>query len=136
MQEDIIKDLMKTLEDHEKRILSLEGAAAEKTSVERKKLSIKEFLLTKMPRDDVQKTLVVGYYLEHFEGMNAFNRKDLAEGFRAAKEPAPGNINDKVNSNIRKGYMMQEKEEKDNLTAWVLTNSGEKFVEGGLSEDD
>ena len=134
--EDVINEIMTKLEDHESRISALEGAPAKKTQVEGKKLSIKEFLLTKKPANDVQKTLVIGYYLEHFEGMNEFNVKDLAEGFRSAKEPAPANINDKVNSNIRKGYMMEEKERKDKLTAWVLTNSGEKFVEEGLPEGE
>jgi hypothetical protein len=67
--------------------------------------------------------------------MSQFNIKDLAECFRSAKEPAPANINDKVNSNIQKGYMMEEKEKKDKLTAWVLTNSGEKFVEGGQTNE-
>ena len=134
--EDMIKDIMTKLEDHESRISALEGAPGKKTLVEGKKLSIKEFLLTKKPANDVQKTLVIGYYLEHFEGMNEFNVKDLAEGFRSAKEPAPANINDKVNSNIQKGYMMEEKEKKDKLTAWVLTNSGEKFVEGGMPEGE
>ena len=134
--EDMIKDIMTKLEDHESRISALEGAPGKKTLVAGKKLSIKEFLLTKKPANDVQKTLVIGYYLEHFEGMNEFNVKDLAEGFRSAKEPAPANINDKVNSNIQKGCMMEEKEKKDKLTAWVLTNSGEEFVEEGLPEGE
>ena len=130
------KEILTKLEEHESRISALEGAPAKKTQVEGKKLSIKEFLLTKKPANDVQKTLVIGYYLEHFEGMNEFNVKDLAEGFRSAKEPAPANINDKVNSNIQKGCMMEEKEKKDKLTAWVLTNSGEKLVEEGLPEGE
>lgn len=133
-EEDILKDIMARLEDHESRISALEGAPDRKPKVEGKKLSIKEFLLTKKPANDVQKALAIGYYLEHFEGMNEFNVKDLAEGFRSAKEPAPANINDKVNSNIQKGHMMEEKEKKDKLTAWVLTNSGEKFVEEELLE--
>ena len=134
--EDTLRDIMAKLENHESRISALEGAPAKKTQVEGKKLSIKEFLLTKKPSNDVQKTLVIGYYLEHFEGMNEFNVKDLAEGFRSAKEPAPANINDKVNSNIHNGHMMEEKEKKDKLRAWVLTNSGEKFVEEGLPESE
>jgi hypothetical protein len=134
--EDVIKDIMIKLEDHERRISAIEGMPAKNTHGEAKKLSIKEFMLEKTPGDDVQKTLVVGYYLEHFEGMSSFNARDLAGGFRAAKEPVPGNINDKVNSNIKKGYMMVEKEKKDKLMAWVLTNSGEKFVEEALPEGD
>ena len=132
--EDIIKDIMGKLDDHESRISALEGMPAKKTQGEGKKLSIKEFILTKKPVDDVQKTLVIGYYLEHFESMDRFNARDLADGFRSAKEPPPTNINDKVNLNIGKGYMMEAKEKKDKFKAWVLTNSGERFVEEVLPE--
>lgn len=132
MSRDILNDVLKKLDDHERRISALERAPAKKIEGEGKKLSIKEFILTKKPGDDVQKTLVIGYYLEHLEGMDKFNTKDLAEGFRSAKEPPPTNINDKVNMSIRKGHMMEAKEKKDKSKAWVLTNSGEQFVEKGL----
>ena len=134
-EEDIIEGIMRKLGDHETRISALEGMPAKKIEGEGKKLSIKEFILTKKPGDDVQKTLVIGYYLEHFEGMDKFNAKDLAEGFRSAREPLPANINDKVNLNIQKGQMMETKEKKDKFKAWVLTNSGEKFIEGGLKKE-
>jgi DNA-binding ferritin-like protein len=130
IDESVLNELKKRIDDHEKRIAALEGSPVKKPQSEMKKLSIKEFLLDKKPENDVQKTLAIGYYLEHLEGLNGFNIKDLAEGFRSAKEPAPTNINDKVNSNIQKGYMMEEKEKRDKLSTWVLTNSGEKFIEG------
>ena len=93
-----------------------------------KKISIKEFILAKQPKDDIQKTLIIGYFFEKNEGITSFNIKDLTNGFERAKEKIPTNINDKVNKNISKGYIMSTKEKKDNLVAWVLTNSGEKFV--------
>jgi hypothetical protein len=133
-EEGTMKDIMKKLEEHERRISALEGIPAKKIQAESKRLSIKEFLLTKKPTGDVQKTLLVGYYLEHFDGMESFNVKDLEEGFRAAREPLPTNINDKVNLNRGKGHMMEAKEKKDKFKAWVLTNSGEQFVEGGQTE--
>jgi len=128
-----INEVMRILEDHERRISALEGMP-EKLKSEGKKLSIKEFILTKNPIDDVQKTLVIGYYLEHFGGADSFNVRELAESFRLAREPVPANVNDKVNLNISKGYMMAAKEKKDKFKAWVLTNSGEKFVESGFEE--
>lgn len=132
-EEDTLKEILTKLEEHERRITSLEGIPGEKKG-EGKKLSIKEFILEKKPSDDVQRTLVIGYWLEHFEDMDKFNAKDLAEGYRSAKEPLPANINDKVNSNIRGGRMMQAKEKKDKFKGWLLTNSGEKFVEEELPE--
>lgn len=128
-------EILKKLVELESRISALEGRTDKKTA-EVKRLSVKEFLLSKKPADNVQSTLAIGYYLEHFESMDRFNARDLADGFRAAKEPPPANINDKVNLNIRKGYMMGIKEKKDNYKAWVLTNSGEEFVEKGLPESE
>lgn len=137
MSENTLKEVMRKLEEHERRISALEGTPAKEIQVQGKKLSVKEFLLSKKPADDVQRTLAIGYYLEHFELMDRFNTRDLAEGFRAAKESPPTNINDKVNLNIRKGgLMMEAKEKKDKLMAWVLTNSGEKFVEEGLPKGE
>ena len=130
--EDIIEELIKKLNDHESRISALEGMPDKSAKGGGNKLSIKEFLLNKKPADDVQRTLVIGYYLERFQMVDSFNARDLADGFRAAREPLPANINDKVNSNISKGYVMAAKEKKDKLKAWILTNSGEEFVEKGL----
>ncbi len=133
MSEEDISGIRRILEDHERRISALEGMP-EKLKSGSKKLSIKEFILTKKPIDDIQKTLVVGYYLEHFENADKFNVKDLTEGFRLAREPIPSNVNDKVNSNIAKGYMMPVKEKKDKLKAWILTNLGDEHVEGDFEK--
>ena len=134
MEKEEIADIIKKLEDHERRISALEGMP-QKTKSGGKKLSIKEFIIEKRPSDDVQKTLVIGCYLEHIEGMDKFNVKDLTEGFRLAREPLPTNINDKVNMNIAKGHLMTAKEKKDNRKAWYLTARGEEFVENGLKTE-
>ena len=134
MEKEEIADIIKKLEDHERRISALEEMP-QKIIREGKKLSVKEYILEKKPLDDVQRTLVIGSYLEHFEGMDKFNVKDLTEGFRLAREPLPGNINDKVNLNITKGYLMAAKEKKNKFKAWCLTNRGEKFVENELKTE-
>ena len=128
--EDLLKEVMTKLEDHERRITLLEVMPG-KTKKGGKKLSVKEFIIEKKPSDDVQKTLVIGYYLEHFEGMDKFNVRDLTEEFGLAREQLPTNINDKVNVNIAKGHLMAAKEKKNKLKAWYLTNTGEKIVEEG-----
>jgi len=123
--------IMNKLEEIESRLAALEGLPR-KVDNKEKEISLKEFILTKKPEDDVQKTLVIGYYLEHFSGEESFNVKDLSEGFRSAREPVPSNINDKVNLNIAKGHIMDAREKKDNRKAWVLTNTGDNFVKDGL----
>jgi hypothetical protein len=122
----------KILDDHEKRIAELEAVFRTSTEPVQKRLSPKEFLISKKPKDDIQKTLLLGYYLERHRSLLAFNAKDLENVFREAKEAPPDNINDKVNKNVQKGHIMDAGEKKDKMKAWNLTASGERFVEDGL----
>ncbi len=123
------EEIKKILEDHEKRIKSIERFLTRTEEVKPKKeLSLKEFILQKKPHDDVQKTLVIGYYLENNKNFNSFNTKDLENGFRVAKEKLPKNINDKVNHNIINAHMTDAEKKKENRKAWVLTSSGVRFV--------
>ena len=130
-----IIEIKKKLEEHEKRISKLESLSQTKPETIEKKLSVKEFILSKKPKNDVQRTLAIGYYLEKYESFSSFNVRDLEEGFRAAKEKVPSNAGDKVQLNIKKGHMMEAKEKKDNLKALVLTNSGEKYVKNDFRKE-
>ena len=126
------EDIKQILEDHEKRITKLEKLFETEPDVVNKKLSIQEFILLKKPKSDVEKTLVIGYYLEKHASLSSFNAKDLESGFEQAKEGTPDNINYKVIKNIQKGLFREVKEKKDDLKAWNLTNSGERVVENEL----
>ncbi len=130
-----IAEIEKRIQDHEKRISDLEKLLQSKPDGIKKKMSIKEFLLTKGAKDDQQRTLTIGYFLEKYENMTLFNAKDLEKSFRDAKQKPPQNINDKVNKNIQKGYMMEASEAKDSKKAWVLTNTGEEIVESNFNEE-
>ena len=126
--------ILDRLANIERKVQTLEGTAASRMSAGTKRQSIKEFLLEKRPKDAVQTTLAVGYYIEHVDGISPFSVKDLAEGYRSARERLPANINDKINHCIKDGHMMPVKEKKDGHKAWVLTSSGERFVENGLKD--
>jgi len=127
--EEMLEAIKKQLLDHESRISKLESQPKIDKDIGKKKLSIKEFILSKKPKDDIQKTLVIGFYLDKYEGLDCFNRKDLEKGFRSAMEAVPTNVGVDANENIRRGYFAEAKEKKDKLKAWYLTNSGEECVE-------
>ncbi len=133
-----IKSIGKKVLDLEKRIGALEILVGEEKSntvaSPAKKLSVKEFILLKNPSGDVQKSLAIAYYLEKNEDMRSFNVEDLAHYFQLAKEPTPKNLNDKINMNIKKGHVMEAKEKKENKKAWVITNTGEQFVDNNFKE--
>ena len=126
-----LAEIASRLKKLEERLDALEGKMPQAAPIG-KKISIKEFILTKNPNDDVQKTLGIAYFKEKLEGVETFNVRDLEDGFRKAKERTPSNINDKVNMNIKNGHLMEASEKKDGLKAWTLTNSGEAFVEANF----
>lgn len=135
MPSDEIGEIKRTVEAHEKRISDLETLIKEKPASARKELSIKEFILQKKATRDLDKTMAVGYYLEHNRNISPFNIKDLEQLFGEAKEPLPKNINDAVNKNIEKGFIMESKEKKDKKKTWALTATGERYVENGFKEE-
>ena len=126
-----IKALLKKLDERVSRLEGLPGPGPESRP---KGLSIKEFILQKNVVTYTDMTLVVGYYLEKFERLGQFNVNDIENGFSEAKEPAPRNLNEMVNKNIGKGFIMGSGE-KDGIKAWRLTSSGEAYVEKRLGEE-
>jgi hypothetical protein len=136
MSDKTLEKIIKKLETLEVRISRLEQGkesnALDSQSDPQKKLSLREFLLSKKPTDDVKKTLAIGYYLEKHEKLSSFNINDLEAAFERAKEKKPTNMNDKVNMNIRNGHLEETSEKKDSRKSWYLTNSGEQYVENGF----
>lgn len=136
-----VAELPKKIDDLERRVAALEasfGAPSADSESPKRKIkppSIKEFLLSKNLTTSLDITLALGYYLEHMEGITPFNTSDLADAFKRVREKPPKNLNDAVNKNIIRGYLMEDSEGKENKKAWVLTNSGEKFVEEGGNRD-
>lgn len=101
-----------------------------------KRKSIKEFLLECSPSSGVQTVLAIGYYLENYEGVTPFNAADLKKGFRAAKETPPANVNDTANWCVKNGHFMEEPEKKDSMKTWVVTRSGEQYVQQNFAGDN
>ncbi|MCU0678577.1 MAG: hypothetical protein MUF19_03270 [Candidatus Pacebacteria bacterium] len=127
-----IREILVRVSTLEKRVAELEtGPVPAQSNVVSgdKRVSIKEFLHEHEPKNDVQRTLLIGYYLEHFSGYASFNKSDIEAQYRLAKTPVPKNINDKVNMCIKNCFLMESDSAKDGMKAWVLTMTGEKIVE-------
>jgi len=129
-----ITQIEKKLAEHEERISKLEELFAEKTVSLEKALSIKEFMIQKQPKNDVQRTLVIGFYLENYTKLSSFSCRDITDGFREAKEPVPKNVSDKIQMNIAKGHMMETPRGNKGPRTYVLTNTGESFVRNNFRE--
>jgi len=134
MNEEELKKIQDALKQQEERIKKLESLFSSKQIKPKKECSVKEFLLSKKPKDDVQKTIAIGYYLENYQGMGCYNKHDLKTGFRNAKEKVPDNINYKVIRCIQRGFLQEAETPKDGIKAWTLTSTGETFVENGFED--
>jgi hypothetical protein len=130
-----LEKIKQVLQEHEGRLNKLEEKFVSSPAPQKKKISLREFLNTKKPTGDVQRTLAIGYFLEHYESIESFNTQDLEEGFRKAKEKVPGNINYQTIKGIQYGFMQEAKEKKDDLKAWTLTASGEEYVEKNFKRE-
>lgn len=131
-------DTNKKITELEARIKKIEDVLSSGDTINvpsgRKKVSAKEFLMTKKIDTDTQKVLILGNYLEKTEGMKSFNATDIETIFRSAKEKLPANINDAVNKNVNRGFIMEAEEKKDGKKAWYLTSTGENYVEQELKK--
>lgn len=120
----------------EKRVSVLENLLSSKVEIpaisQSKSLSLREFMAEKNPTNDVQRTLVIGFFLEHQKKMTSFNIDDMEREFRGAKLIPPQNINDKINMALRRGFIMEAIEKKSGKKSWVLTDTGEKEVQKGF----
>ena len=138
MQTDqVLIEIKERLGRMEERLAKLEGSKQKELKTFKKVISINEFIGSQKLSGDVQRTLAVGYYLEKHEGLSSFNAKDLVGAYRKLKIPKSQNINFnyKAIKNIQQGYMMETREKKDKQKAWVLTLSGEKYVENGFQKE-
>jgi len=116
------------LDELDQRLSELESFMRTKDQ-ELKKISVNEFIRSKNPKNDVERTLAIGYYLENYQSFENFNSSDIKEYFKKSREKIPLNVADKIQLNIKKGHIMNSGEKKDDLKAYILTNKGIDLVE-------
>lgn len=131
---ELIEELAERIAKLEKRVVVLESRLSdekEQTGVDAKQSktqSVREFLMTKKPTTANDHTLVLGHYIEQVSGQGYFSADDVRAAYRSAKLPGPKNVNDTINKNIVKGFMMESGLADLPVKTWVLTASGEEYV--------
>lgn len=73
--------------------------------------------------------IIFSYWLHKKQNMSSYNKVDIERCYSEARIPKPANITDVMNKNQGKGYLMPATEKKDKKKAWVITGSGEDYVE-------
>lgn len=125
-----------TIEDElqklEARVASLERAINTTGHVptgSKKALSVREFINLTKAETQNDRLLIIGYFYEAILGNGFFTNDDLKSGFAQAKMIGPKNISDAVAQNARKGLIMEHSSRVGRSKSWVLTNTGEAFVD-------
>lgn len=81
------------------------------------------------PEKHTDVVAIFAYWNFKKEGLEAFNVKDIINAYDKTRRPKPSNPNQIINQNVSTHIFAEAKEKKDNLKAWVITRTGENYVE-------
>ena len=104
------------------------GAPERKPSSKELPDSIVEFLKEKGARNHTDRIIMFCYWLVHNKGYASYNADDISACYSEARISPPSNINSMMNHLQGKGYLLLTNE-KDGKKAWVITQTGEEYVE-------
>lgn len=131
-----IEELRERLNEHEERISSLESLIEDEgpEAVREKPLSLPEFKQDYSPSIHREKAVMIGYFLEKHRGKENFLVSDTKDGFKKCKYKLPANLSDVLSDASKQGHLMEVGEE-GGKKLWMLTETGENFVEEELRDE-
>ena len=81
------------------------------------------------PSKHTDSVAVFAYWLFKVEKMTTFNVQDIIECYDKTRKAKPSNVNQIINQNVASHVFAEASEKKDGLKAWVITRTGEEYVE-------
>lgn len=90
---------------------------------ENTRMSVKDFILEKEPRTDVERLACLAYYLTHYRGTPHFKTIDLSLLNTEAAQPKFANAANSANNAVKMGYLVPSVKGQRQLSAF-----GERFV--------
>jgi hypothetical protein len=75
----------------------------------------------------------IAYYHVHSQGEESVTREELFDGLSRSRIAKPKNLSDVIAQCVRKGHLM-DAEPKNGQKAWTITMTGDRHIEGRLSE--
>jgi len=103
---------------------------SKRVEVEGMPTTLGEFLDQKgNPSKHTDTIAVFAYWLFKVEKMESFNVKDVINCYDRTRKAKPSNPNQIVNQNVASHIFAEASGKKDDLKAWVITRTGEEYVE-------
>ncbi len=94
-------------------------------------MELNEFLASKKAESHPDRLVAIAYYYYRRSG-DSITTKDVADAYGKVRLKKPQNIHDVLSTCIRRGILV-DTEKKDGMRAWLITPSGESYVERELS---
>ncbi|MHB8087408.1 MAG: hypothetical protein ACYDH2_04085 [Anaerolineaceae bacterium] len=91
--------------------------------------SIAQFIKQKGFSSIRELVLGISLYIDQIENKTPFTVKDIEEKYSEARITKPSNINDAINKNITKGYLLESPEKRDGLKTFRISQSGIEWVQ-------
>lgn len=124
------KDLEERVEDLERRVRKLEeGEVSTDSNDVTAPIEMSDFKKDFNPKTYADKATVVARYLEKHEELESFDRDDLNQGFKLCKWKRPANMSDIISKAAERKELFMRAGEKDGKKKWMLTETGEEYVE-------
>ena len=94
-------------------------------------MDLSEFLAAKKAATHPDRVVAIAYWTYHTQNGAGVTTADLTEAYGRARVRKPQNFPDVIAACVRKGRLV-EGERKDAAKSWVITRTGETFVEQSL----
>jgi hypothetical protein len=95
-------------------------------------INLNEFLAAAAPKSHVDRLVAIAYHSLHLGDESGVTIEEVLNGYAAARLGKPKNIHDVVAQCVRRGLLIQLSSKKDGAKAWIVTPTGENYVEGGF----
>jgi hypothetical protein len=107
------------------------GAAAPAVSTPLAEMDLTEFLAQKKALTHPDRVVAIAYYTYKTQDGAGVTTHDLTEAYSRARVKKPQNFPDVIAACVRRGRLV-EGDRKDGMKSWVITRTGEAFVEQSL----
>ena len=91
--------------------------------------NLNEFLAAKGPKTHVDRLTAIAYHSLHSGDEAGVTVDEVLDGYARARVTKPKNIHDLVAHCVRRGFLIEAASRKDGVKAWVITPTGETYVE-------
>lgn len=94
-------------------------------------MDLAEFLAAKKVTTHPDRVVAIAYHAYHTQDGAGVTTHDLAEAYSRARVKKPQNFPDVIAACVRRGRLV-EGERKDAMKSWVITRTGEEWIEQGM----